>query len=118
MHRWRLVALFVALALIAVTCSSSGIDELVPDTSTPPPSSTATPPTVPTTTSAPATTAPPSTRPTPDAAPSEEPTAGAHDLGDPYVPGLGNGGYDVEHYRIDLTTEADNDTITGVAEID
>jgi aminopeptidase N len=32
----------------------------------------------------------------------DEPVAGARSLGDPLLPQLGNGGYDVEHYRIRL----------------
>lgn len=31
-----------------------------------------------------------------------EPAPGAPDVGDPYFPGLGNGGYDVQHYALDL----------------
>ena len=31
-----------------------------------------------------------------------QPTPGAPDIGDPLFPGLGNGGYDVSHYTIDL----------------
>ncbi len=34
-------------------------------------------------------------------------TAGAAGIGDVYYPGLGNGGYDVQHYDIDLTYETD-----------
>ncbi len=33
--------------------------------------------------------------------------AGASGLGDPYYPALGNGGYDVTHYDIDLTVDPD-----------
>ena len=29
-----------------------------------------------------------------------KPTVGARTLGDPLLPQIGNGGYDVEHYRI------------------
>ena len=31
-----------------------------------------------------------------------QPTAGARTLGDPLLPQIGNGGYDVDHYRIAL----------------
>ena len=34
-------------------------------------------------------------------------SAGAAGIGDLYYPGLGNGGYDVQHYDIDLTYETD-----------
>ena len=36
------------------------------------------------------------------ARPSAPPTPGAADIGDPLFPGLGNGGYDVRHYTLDL----------------
>jgi aminopeptidase N len=45
-------------------------------------------------------------------------TAGAAGVGDPYFPGLGNGGYDVEHYTLDLTWRADEGVLDGVATID
>lgn len=32
----------------------------------------------------------------------QEPTAGSSGLGDSYYPGLGNGGYDVQHYTLDF----------------
>src|SRR3954452_9350602 len=31
-----------------------------------------------------------------------QPAPGAADIGDPLFPGLGNGGYDVRHYTLDL----------------
>ena len=40
-----------------------------------------------------------------------KPTAGARSLGDPLLPQLGNGGYDVEHYRIRLKYEPDNNEL-------
>ena len=33
------------------------------------------------------------------------PVAGADGIGDPFFPQMGNGGYDVQHYRIDLTAD-------------
>lgn len=44
-------------------------------------------------------------------------TPGAVDVGDPYVPGDGNGGYDVEHYLLDVRYDPASDTLTGVATI-
>ena len=44
--------------------------------------------------------------------------AGAAGVGDPYFPGLGNGGYDVGHYDLDIDWSADAGTIDAVAEID
>lgn len=38
---------------------------------------------------------------------------GAVDVGDPYAPGLGNGGYDVSHYDIDVTYRPATGLLTG-----
>jgi aminopeptidase N len=38
---------------------------------------------------------------------------GAAGLGDPYDPLLGNGGYDAQHYTLDLTVDVDANTISG-----
>ncbi|GAB3858198.1 hypothetical protein GCM10029963_57500 [Micromonospora andamanensis] len=43
--------------------------------------------------------------------------AGSADLGDPYVPGSGNGGYDVAHYRLGVRYDPADDRLTGRAEI-
>ena len=43
---------------------------------------------------------------------------GAPGVGDPYYPGLGNGGFDVEHYTLDLTWLADQGALDGVATIE
>ncbi|MEV2242484.1 M1 family metallopeptidase [Micromonospora sp. NPDC049891] len=43
--------------------------------------------------------------------------AGSVDLGDPYVPGSGNGGYDVAHYRLGVRYDPADDRLTGRAEI-
>jgi aminopeptidase N len=40
--------------------------------------------------------------------------AGALELGDPYYPGLGNGGYEVEHYDLALDLVLDSDELTGL----
>jgi aminopeptidase N len=55
----------------------------------------------------------PTTAPPADA----EPGAGATGLGDPYFPDVGNGGYDVEHYDLDLTWRPDVPRMDGVATI-
>ncbi|MGF1506567.1 MAG: M1 family peptidase, partial [Anaerolineae bacterium] len=40
-------------------------------------------------------------------------------IGDPYFPTLGNSGYDVQHYMLDLTVDVDNNLITeGIATIE
>ena len=43
----------------------------------------------------------------------ETATAGASGVGDPYFPELGNGGYDAQHYTIDLDVDLDATTIDG-----
>ena len=50
--------------------------------------------------------------------PSGDPAAGAEGIGDPYYPGMGNGGYDVLHYDLDLTVDMDAETIAGTATIE
>ncbi|MBN1963039.1 MAG: M1 family metallopeptidase, partial [Anaerolineae bacterium] len=45
-------------------------------------------------------------------------TVGADGVGDPYFPGLGNGGYDAQHYTIDLTADLDANTISGTVTIE
>jgi aminopeptidase N len=44
-------------------------------------------------------------------------TPGAEGVGDPYFPGLGNGGYEVEHYRLDLAYDPDFDQLDGTVVI-
>lgn len=43
--------------------------------------------------------------------------AGAAGLGDPLYPALGNGGYDVQHYTIDLTVDVVRNMLDGVTTI-
>ena len=45
------------------------------------------------------------------------PAPGAPGLGDPYAPGLGNGGYDVQHYTIALDVEPMPNIVTGTTTI-
>jgi hypothetical protein len=49
------------------------------------------------------------------AKPHEQPTPGAAGLGDRLFPTLGNGGYDTEHYALDLTypTGGPSDSVQG-----
>ncbi len=42
---------------------------------------------------------------------------GAVDVGDPYVPGAGNGGYDVEHYRLAVDYDPASDRLRGQAAV-
>jgi aminopeptidase N len=48
------------------------------------------------------------------------PTPGAAGVGDPLFPGLGNGGYDAEHYTLDLRypTSAPQQTVQGLVAIE
>lgn len=58
--------------------------------------------------------------PTPISTPSEptplaaNPQPGAEGIGDPFFPLMGNGGYDVTHYLLDLTVDLDENHISGV----
>jgi aminopeptidase N len=45
------------------------------------------------------------------------PEQGADGLGDPYFPLLGNGGYDAEHYTLDLTWDDQQNSLTGTVTI-
>ena len=51
------------------------------------------------------------------AAPPVKPTPGAAGIGDPYFPDDGNGGYDVQHYDLDLSYEPSTDVLSGTATI-
>lgn len=42
-------------------------------------------------------------------------TAGAPGVGDPIFPSLGNGGYDVQHYTLDLTVDVARNLLKGAA---
>jgi aminopeptidase N len=48
-----------------------------------------------------------------DAEPPDPGVPGADGVGDPYFPQAGNGGYDVDHYLLDLTWEPDTGTLEG-----
>jgi hypothetical protein len=56
--------------------------------------------------------------PTATTAPAVVGTPGAEGLGDPYYPSLGNGGYDVDHYTLDLTWRADEGALDGVTTVE
>ena len=45
------------------------------------------------------------------------PANGDSSIGDPYFAGMGNGGYDVRHYTIDLLVDVPGNVITGTATI-
>ncbi len=79
--------LAIALLLVAAACGDAATISTAPGTTAPRPPVTSAPPT---TTAA---TPPPSA------------FAGATGVGDPYFPAAGNGGYDVQHYTLDLDVE-------------
>jgi aminopeptidase N len=80
----------------------------------PTPTSTATPPRpTPTGTNTPTATLLPTNTPT-----LEEYAAGSSGIGDPYFPMMGNGGYDVQHYDLDIKVDLSLQRINAVAKID
>ena len=54
----------------------------------------------------------------PETAPTVVGTPGAAGVGDPYFPGLGNGGYDVEHYDVDLDWLPDDGELRGIVTVE
>ncbi|PJJ65061.1 M1 family metallopeptidase [Compostimonas suwonensis] len=65
-------------------------------------------------------TATPSASPSPTSSPTTTPAdfrPGAAGIGDPYFPLDGNGGYDVEHYALDLSYDPESDVLAGTATI-
>jgi aminopeptidase N len=62
----------------------------------------------------------PTTAPTATAEPAKElsPTAGAPGIGDPYYPTLGNGGYDVDRYVLDLNWDPETETLEATVVVE
>jgi aminopeptidase N len=56
--------------------------------------------------------------PAPAVAADELPSPGAPGIGDPYFPLDGNGGYDVEHYDLDLRYDPATDVLSGTATVE
>ena len=104
MHRIVVIAIAVALAGVACTSAepteTSALAGDQPTTTAPPATST-------TSTTSPATTTIP-----------ELPTASQESIGDPTYPGLGNAGYDVQHYDIDLVWRPESGEIGVVTEVE
>ena len=99
------------LALVATSCAATSVSTTTtvePTTNPPPPAEAA-----PSTTAAPAVTTIPN-RVTTGVGPL---VAVADGIGDLYYPALGNTGYDVDHYTLDLMFDPDADVLTGVATI-
>lgn len=109
--------------LVLGACSGAG-SEISTTVATAPPATTTTapPPSPPTVT----TTAPETTTTTLPPTPRREITADdrlegvgdATGFGDPYDPGLGNGGFDVGHYVLDLSFDPADDVLAGVVTIE
>jgi len=104
----RRIALATTVLLVSAACSASDPAATSAPTTTAVTAAATTP--APTTTAAGATT----TRADPTELP--EP-AGAQSLGDPYFPELGNGGYDVIHYDIEITVDPESAALDAVTTI-
>lgn len=116
MKRRRLPIPLSVVALIAVACATSAplaVDLAAPTTDATP-EATSTP--VPATPTAPPDAVEPTTAPAEVAA--LDPVAGAAGIGDPYYPGLGNGGYDVARYILDLDWDPQDARLEGRATIE
>ncbi len=107
-HR-RILPILLAAALLAacsVPVAPAAAPTAIPPTSLPAPAAT------PITPSASAT---PTIAPLPTPADS---TVGAEGIGDSYFPLMGNSGYDVQHYTLDLTVDVATDQIQASEQID
>jgi aminopeptidase N len=110
MRATALPTLLISLALMTGACSDDSAVTTLGGT--------------PETTSATATPLSPSTTPTTAStratslAPDEDPDPLDSGLGDPYFPGLGNSGYDVDHYLIELTVDPRANRISGTTTIE
>lgn len=105
-HTLRISCLLGLLAFVLTACVSE---------SRTPPTATSIPPTATATVSARAATpTPPPATAAPSPANDDTALAG---LGDPLYPFLGNAGYDVQHYTIDLDVDVASNTISGTTTI-
>ncbi len=111
MNRCRLLLLLIALATVAAACTTSDAGSSSTTAGVAASDDT-------TTTSAPTTTTTSTTTTLP---PVEDQLSGAGDvagLGDSRYPHLGNGGYDVQHYTLELTVLDDSAVLTGAAALE
>jgi aminopeptidase N len=104
----RRIALVAAMLLLLVACGSGESTSTTTGPGTTEPAVT----TAPGTSSAPTTTVGSSTT-----SPAGQILEGADGLGDPYFPGLGNGGYDVEHYDIQIAIDPETASLEAVTTI-
>lgn len=108
-----LAALVAGVTLLGAACSDAATG-----TSRPPANTASRPATTTTTTTSPTTTtATPASTTEPPVTTTMAAGAGAAGLGDPYFPGLGNGGYDVDHYTIELDVDPVANEIAGTTTI-
>ncbi|UCG25224.1 MAG: M1 family metallopeptidase, partial [Chloroflexota bacterium] len=111
------VALFVAAVIVLRT--DEALPTLVAEVATTEPSvegtSAGQSPADPETSAREATTIPP---PTPEVQEPLTPQAGGRSIGDPYAPELGNTGYDVQHYRLQLALDPAVEHVEGAATIE
>ncbi len=104
--------IFLVLSLLGLSCQAALLSPTpIPDA----PLATALPDSLPTA-SAPAPSPLPTLQPT--AVPTEIAINGADSLNDPYYPQMGNGGYDVLHYTLDLSVDVANNEIRGSATLE
>ncbi len=99
----RSAAAALAVVVVVSACSADGPETI--------------PTSAPVTTIREATTTEPTTTATPTTALPPGP-AGAAGAGDSYYPELGNGGYDVQHYTLDIAVDVTSGTIDATATID
>ncbi len=116
--RLKALVVAVAFALVATACSSRGaeVTQEGADGTTEP------------TAEAAAAESPEDAESTPESAPTPTPeptvdepvvgTPGADGVGDPYYPTLGNGGYDVQRYVLDLTWDPATAVLSGTTTIE
>ncbi len=110
--------IFVSLLVFLVSCTSAPAPSIEPVATSVPSAPTSIVTIAPTAMSLlKATTTPkPTLKPIDTPQPTIEPALsdrGADSLGDSLYPGMGNGGYDAQHYTIDLKVDVDNNSIDG-----
>ena len=99
------LAILFGVAALAVACATTA----PPSTTTPPVTTSVAP-------SATVARKPPTTAPS-TSLPPATPEAVTRGIGDPVFPALGNPGYDVQHYLLQLTYDPDTDELSGLATI-
>jgi len=108
----RVIATLIVIAFAAAACSPAASETT---------STTTAQSTIATTTTTTTTTIAPTTTTTSSSAATSQPSLGEttqSSIGDPLFPDLGNGGYDVKHYGLDLLWEPGSRTLTGAATIE